>query len=119
MDDSLRLGVYTKLLAPESHQLWDIRKLDQTLHVFALKVCISKRMRSVDLPEVLFPTVLFQFLYFHKTYIRTALHKRLKIEEGDARCRFLFHHTEIFDPSESPDVTRTTCTLLTRQGPKL
>lgn len=114
-----RPQVYTILQAPKKIDLSVLRKSAKETTAFTIKVSCEKRLRAIDLPEVLFPRKVFKSLNFHVNYVLPALHMKLNIPEEDPRTRCLLLHTKRGEELESSNITRSIRTFLKAFDPEL
>lgn len=114
-----RPQVYTILEAPSKIDLPLLRNAAKESNAFTVKVSHEKRVRSVDLPQVIFPRQVYKSFSFHVNYILPALNSKLKLEADDPRHRCLLLHTKTGNPLDSSNVTRSIRTFLKTFDPEL
>ncbi len=109
---SQRLQVYTLLMKPTEGKLDDFTTSAECSGVFSMEVSFEKLVRSVDLPEVLFPKVPYRSIELHAKYVLPALYKKSKILVYDARRSCLVVHTEAWAQFDTRQVTSPMRTFL-------
>ena len=82
-----RPQVLTILEAPNKIDLIDLKQQSKATGVFSLFLSFDKRVRSVELPNVILPKKLYRALTFHVVYILPTLYQTHNIQEGDPRRR--------------------------------
>ena len=100
-----RPEVYTVLEAPNSVVFVFLRDQASKTGVFSLRTSYEKRVRSVDLPSVLFPACVFRAVQFHVQFVLPCFHEKHELKDNDPRKRCLLLHTENGDPLSSRQVT--------------
>ena len=114
-----RPQVMSMIEAPKKIDLVDLRNMVKESGVFSLRVSYEKRIRSVDLPHVLFPRAMYRALNFHVNYVLPVLYEKHGIGEGDSRRNCLIIHTKSGYPLESYQVTATLKSFLKSYDPEL
>ncbi len=98
-------------------QKWDQEIKDKGY--FSVKVSNEKRIRAIELPQVLFSESVVQCFKFHITYILPALYRKRNIAEGDAKQNYVFLHIRTGDVLDSANVTSSLRTFLKSRDPEL
>jgi len=114
-----RPQVISMLEAPSAVELLDMREKVKQSGVFSLRVSFEKRVRSLDLPNVLFPRAMYRAINFHVNYVLPVLYDGHRIGEEDSRRNCLILHTESGFPLESYQVTSTLKSFLKSYDPEL
>jgi hypothetical protein len=86
---------------------------------FSMRAGLEKTTRSMDLPTVLFPRVLLQFVSFHVLTLRPLLVQQILGGSRVLACKNLLLHTRRGVPLKSSDITRTLGRFFERIDPEL
>ena len=114
-----RPQVYALLEAPSSVDLVSMVEDARKNGVFHLRLSFEKRARYVDLPNVIFPRVLYRPVKFHVNHVLPTLYKKHGIEVEDPRRKCLLLHTETGDSLDTRHVTASIRAFLKRFDPDL
>ncbi len=114
-----RPQVFTLMEAPAISALSEMAETAREHQYFELKVSLEKRVRSVELPNVLLPSKILRYVLFHVRHVLPYLRAQFKIAPSDARARYLLLHTRSGDVLDSANVTASLRKFLTRYDPNL
>ena len=114
-----RPQVYTLLEAPSSIDLVSMMDEARKNGVFHLRLSFEKRVRYVDLPNVIFPRMLYRPVKFHVNHVLPTLYKKHGVEVEDPRRKCLLLHTETGENLDTRHVTASIRAFLKRFDPDL
>ena len=114
-----RPQVFCQLQLPSQAELVEMKRRSQKLDYVELRTVIEKTARAFDMPNVVFPPSVFQFIDFQVRVIRPILLKKNNTREVELREKTLLVNTRSGDPLRSEQVAHTLKSFLSRIDPEL
>ena len=114
-----RPQVFCQLQLPSQAELAENERRSNKLNYVELRTVIEKTTRAFDMPNVVFPSGVFQFIDFQTRVIRPILLKKNKRSEVGLREKTLLVDTRSGDPLRSQQVAHTFQRFLSQIDPEL
>ncbi len=114
-----RPQVYALLQVPTKSEMQSMRAQAIESDVFSISVTFEKRIRSMDMPNVLFPRVVYRALAFHVDFVLPVVYDLYNIGENDQRRKSLLVNTANGNALKSTQVTKGVQHVLKSFDPEL
>ena len=114
-----RPQVFCQLQLPRKTEIAEMRRRAEEGTFIELRTVIEKTTRAFDMPNVVFPSNVLQFIEFHTEIIRPVLLKNIGIRERELEEKTLLIDTRSGDPLSSQQVANTFKRFLYRIDPEL